>query len=93
MIYYEVTDNDNWPCIEYDELSFYLSRLHEIIYTYIDDNIPNTTTLYGKRPLGKSYVPGFTTIYTPNGQNGADYWWEHRFWMRYATRVNIPLPD
>lgn len=93
MVYFEETNSSNWPCIEYNELQFYLDRLHEIIYTYSTENIPNTTTLYGKRPEGKAYVPGMTTIYTPSGGSGSAYWWEHKLWMKYATRVNIPIPD
>ena len=92
MVYYEITSSSNWPCIEYDELQFYLDRLHEIIYTYDNEYIPNTT-LNGKRPVGKVFVPGILTIITPDGTVGSDYWWEHKLWPTYATRVNIPIPD
>ena len=90
MIYHEITNTSSWPCIEYDELDYYLDRLHEIIYTYDDEFLPNTTTLKGKRPSGLSFVPDMLTIYTPNGQNGSNYWWEHQFWVWYGTRVNLP---
>lgn len=93
MVYYEETVLNDLPCIEYDELTFYLYRLHEMIYTYTDENLPNTTTLYGMRPPGKSFVTGSLDLSTFTGQNPPPdnkYWWEHRVWLWYGTRVNIP---
>ena len=90
MIFYEVRSIDE-PCLEDDELTFYLDMAHDIFYTFDNQNLPNTTTLFGKRPIGKVYVD--MTIWTPNGTlaNGNN-WWEHRYYINYATRINIPLP-
>ncbi|MBU2554386.1 MAG: hypothetical protein KKF98_07995 [Bacteroidetes bacterium] len=91
MIFYQELASDTvGPCLENEELTFYLNNLHNIIYTYDDDYLPNTT-LYGKRPEGKSFID--IEIYTPNGFDNGVFWWEHRFWANYGTRVNIPIPD
>lgn len=82
MIYYET--GTTWGCIEDDELNYYLNRAHEIFYTFNNQYLPNTN-LYGKRPVGKHFVD--MDIWTPNGTN----WWEHRYYLRYATRVNLPI--
>jgi len=89
MIFYQELASGE-PCLENDELTFYLNNLHNIIYTYDDDYLPNTT-LYGKRPEGKSFID--IEIYTPYGFDNSVYWWEHRFWANYGKRVNIPIPD
>ena len=89
MIFYQELASGE-PCLENDELTYYLNNLHNIIYTYEDNYLPNTT-LYGARPEGKSFID--IEIYTPYGFENSVYWWEHRFWANYGTRVNIPIPD
>ena len=85
MIYYEESPN-GLQCLENEELTFYLNMAHNIFYTYDTQFLPNTT-LHGKRPFGKAFMN--MTICTPSG----DDWWEHKYYMFYGTRINLPLPD
>ena len=92
LFYEERTVAQGPPCLENEELTFYLNRAHEIFYTFQNQLLPNTTTeqsLYGKRPVGKYFVE--MTLWTPSGtaQNGKLFW-EHRYTPTYAFRVNLP---
>lgn len=92
MIYYEESSTTNpLPCLEDDEMTFYLNMAHDIIYTFDDQYLPNTN-LYGQRPAGKSFME--FDIYTPDGTatNGKHYW-EHQYFITYGIRINLPLPD
>ncbi len=89
MIFYEVTSAGS-PILEDNELTFYLNRMHEIIYTYSNEYLPNTT-LIGQRPTGLAFED--ISVYTPTGVATGGTFYEHRFTINYATRVNIPLPD
>lgn len=82
MIYYE--EASTFQCLEYDELNFYLSKAHEIFYTYDNQYLPNTN-LFGKRIPGKHFIE--MDIWTPHQ---AGHWYEHRYYMTYGVRVNIP---
>jgi len=92
LIYYEEsTINNPLPCLENDEMTFYLNKAHDIIYTFDNQNLPGTTTLYGKRPAGKAFMS--FDIYTPDGTVNNNYYWEHEYFIKYGTRINLPLPD
>jgi hypothetical protein len=77
------------PCLEIEELDFYLDKAHKIIYTADNELLPGSTTLYGQRPQGLHYE--WFSIWTPSGtlQND-DLYWEHRYYIHYRQRVNIP---
>jgi hypothetical protein len=83
MIYYE--EASSLQCLEYDELNFYLSKAHEIFYTYNNQYLPNTNLL-GKRPPGKHFIE-MDTIWTQSvpGQK-----YQHNYYMWYGVRVNLP---
>jgi len=85
MVFYE--ERSTPPCLEDDELTFYLNRAHEILYTYETQFLPNTT-LHGKRPEGKSFIQ--MDIFTPTDSTS---YWEHKYFMNYGVRVNLPIPD
>ena len=82
MIYYE--EASSLQCLEYDELNFYLSKAHEIFYTYDNQCLPNTN-LFGKRPPGKHFID--MDIWA---RDSTGVWYEHRYYMNYGVRVNIP---
>jgi len=82
MIYYE--EASSLQCLEYDELNFYLSKAHEIFYTYNNQYLPNTN-LPGKRIPGKHFID--VNIWTPSDP-GIKY--QHNYSMRYGVRVSLP---
>jgi len=86
LVFYEERTSGE-PCLENEELTFYLNRAHEIIYTFTNQTLPNTNTLYGKRPVGKSFVD--MTVYAQHESN----WWKHTYYLYYATRITTPLPN
>lgn len=90
FVYFEITNGDT-TCLENEELDFYLDKAHDIIYTYDNNYLPGSDTLYGQRPPGKTY--SHFSIWTPDTTlpNG-NIWWEHRYFIHYATRINLPLP-
>jgi len=91
MIYYEEsTINKPLPCLENDEMTYYLNMAHDIIYTYVNQYLPNTN-LHGQRPTGKAFID--FDIWTPSGTNNGTYWWEHQYFINYGTRINLQLPD
>jgi hypothetical protein len=75
------------PCLENEELTFYLNRAHEIIYTFTNQTLPNTTTLFGQRPIGRAFVD--MSIWAQHENN----WWHHTYYLNYATRITAPLPN
>jgi len=78
-----------FPCLENEELDFYLDKAHDIIYTYEDNFLPGSSTLKGQRPAGKAFKN--FNIWTPDGTlPNDDHWWEHVYFIHYGTRVNLP---
>ncbi|MDP2721804.1 MAG: hypothetical protein Q8O72_03505 [Bacteroidales bacterium] len=91
LIYYEESTAFPSPILENEELTFYLNNLHNIIYTYDDQVVPHTTGL-GGRPHGYAFRD--VNVWTPTEPlTGGEYYYEHRYTVYYAIRVNIPLPD
>jgi len=92
--YYETNASSSYdPCLESEEIEFYLDKAHKIIYTSENDYIPGSTIHRGQRPEGLTYE--WFTIDTPNGYDNSSnlYYWTHRYYIHYRQRVNIPIPD
>ena len=90
--YYEENNISTYePCLEIEELDFYLDKAHEIIYTRDNENLPGSTIHYGLRPEGLTFES--FTLDTPNGYNNYTnkYYWTHRYYIYYRLRVNIPI--
>jgi len=89
FIFYQVTSGFS-PCLENEELDFYLNKASDIIYTYEYNYLPGSDTLYGQRPPGKTYE--WFSIWTPDTTFTNSHSWAHRYYIHYGTRINIPLP-
>ena len=92
--FYEENDSPTYePCIEVEELDFYLDKAHKIIYTSDNELLPGSDIHYGLRPDGLTYE--WFDISTPNGFNtySNKYYWTHKYYIHYRQRVNIPLPN
>ena len=88
LVYHELSIDTT--CLENDEMTFYLNQAHDIIYTYENQFLPNTN-LHGKKPVGKSFVS--FDIYTPDSILPNTHMWKHIYYLKYGTRINLPLPD
>jgi len=93
--YYEENDSPNYePCLEIEELDFYLDKAHKIIYISEFTKLPGSNIHYGLRPDGLTYE--WFSIHTPYGYNNYfyKYYWTHEYFIHYRLKVNIPtIPD
>lgn len=92
--YYEEDDSPNYePCLEIEELDFYLDKAHKIIYTLDDVKIPGSTIHLGQRPEGYTYEWFHLTSSYGYNDETEKYFWTHNYYIHYRRRVNIPIPD
>ncbi|MBU1010954.1 MAG: hypothetical protein KKD74_12545 [Bacteroidetes bacterium] len=87
LIYYQVTSGF-LGCLEYDELEFYLTKMHQIIYTFDDTYLPNNDSLFGKRPRGKFFES--IDYWTPDSIYGTEHKYMHYPSVVYSDRVDVP---
>ncbi len=90
LLFYQETPGFS-PCLENEELDFYLDKAHDIIYTYDSILLPGNSILTGKRPYGKVFE--WFSIWTPDSITpNNNHSWEHVYYIHYATRISLPLP-
>lgn len=91
LIYWEIAPTTPPPCIPYDKMNFYLNMGHNIMYTFDDTYIPNSTTIKGTRPRGYMFADiDVTTSATPHGTDTMVY--QHIYDVTYGIRASLPWP-
>jgi hypothetical protein len=87
LIYYQITSGF-LGCLEQEELEFYLTKMHQIIYTFDDTFLPNNNSLKGKRPRGKFFQS--IDYWTPVESSGSNTIYIHYPTATFSDRVDIP---
>lgn len=91
LIYWEIAPTAPPPCIPHNKMNFYLNMGHNIMHTFNDTYLPNSTTLKGTRPRGYMFADiDVTSSATPHGTDMVVY--RHIYDVTYGIRASLPWP-